>query len=207
MQLEARSCADESSRGRVAKCRASSSRIASLCSGDGSGKRSSKSGRSMVSAKCGQKRPACSIMRTIALPSAQTYGPTSGFGGRGMSPEDGSTKPYMSAATCVRAALPLPVPARVDDPWVHAAEVVVRETQPLARVVEEAGEEDVGARDEAVQKLAAGGFGEVQADAALVAPELLDDEVPAGRSRDEPAGDESPDRIAEARGLHLDHLG
>ena len=103
--------------------------------------------------------------------------------------------------------LPLPVPARVDDPWVHAAEIFVGETQPLARVVEEAGEEDVGACDEAVQQLPAGGFGEVQTDAALVAPELLDDEVPAGRSRDEPAGDESPDRIAEARVLHLDHLG
>src|SRR5439155_3340988 len=113
----------------------------------------------------------------------------------------------VAAATGVRAAPPLAMSARVDEPRVHATEVLVGEAQPLARVVEEAGEEDVGTRDEAVEKLPAGGLGEVQADAALVPPELLDDEVPAGRAGDEPAGDEAADRIAEARVLDLEHLG
>src|SRR5439155_16868104 len=36
--------------------------------------------------------------------------------------------------------------------------------------------------------------------------ELLDDEVPAGRAGDQPAGDEPADRIAEAWVLDLDHL-
>src|SRR5438093_1533782 len=192
MQFEARSRADQSSRGRVAKCRASSSRIASLCSGAGSGKRSSRSGRPMVSTKCGQKRPTWSIMRTIGLPSAQTYGPTSGFGARGMSPDDGSMKPYISAAVMSGDSTHTAVPR---------SETSTSQPSPVRSRRKRAA-----ATPPAVQQLAASGFGQVQADAALVPAELLDDEVPARRAGDQPAGDEAADRIAEARVLDLDHL-
>ena len=48
---------------------------------------------------------------------------------------------------------------------------------------------------------------EVDPDAALVAAEMLDEEVAARCARDESGGDETADGIAVARVLDLHHLG
>ena len=56
-------------------------------------------------------------------------------------------------------------------------QIVPGEAQALARVVEEAGEEDVGAGDEAIEQGAALRLPEIDAHVALVAPEMLDEEV------------------------------
>ena len=79
--------------------------------------------------------------------------------------------------------------------------------EPLARVGEEVREEDVRALDQAVEQGAAVVGREVDPDAPLVAPDLLDDEVPPRGAGDEAAGDQAADRIAEARMLDLDDLG
>src|SRR5262249_56301931 len=97
--------------------------------------------------------------------------------------------------------------ARVDEPRIDGAQVVPGDAQPLAGVVEEAGEEDVGAGDEPVEQGATLRMPEIDADAALVAAEVLDEEVAAGRAGDEARGDESADRVAEARLLDLHDLG
>ena len=51
------------------------------------------------------------------------------------------------------------------------------------------------------------GVPEIDADAALVAAEMLDEEVAARRAGDQARGDEAADRVAEARVLDLDDLG
>jgi hypothetical protein len=99
------------------------------------------------------------------------------------------------------------VPLRVDEARVHAAEVVVGDPEPLARVGQEVGEEDVGPLDQAVEQGATGFAPEVDADAPLVAPDLLDDEVASRRTGNEPAGDQAADGVAEAGMLDLDDLG
>jgi len=66
---------------------------------------------------------------------------------------------------------------------------------------------NVRALDQAVEERATVVGGEVDPDAPLVAADLLDDEVPPGRSRHEPAGDEAPDRVAVERVLDLHDLG
>src|SRR5262249_25837666 len=76
--------------------------------------------------------------------------------------------------------------ARVDQPRIDRAQVVPGDAQPLAGVVEEAGEEDVGAGDEPVEQGAALRMPEIDADAALVATEVLDEEVASGRAGDQP---------------------
>ena len=65
--------------------------------------------------------------------------------------------PVVAAAARVGTAASLARAAGVDQPRVDRAQVVPRDAQALARVVEEAGEEDVGARDQAIEQRAAVG--------------------------------------------------
>jgi len=138
-------------------------------------------------------------LRDVGLPA-----PREPVGNAAAGPERNAV---VAAASRIGAALPLAVAARVDESRVHPAEVLVRQAKPLARIVEEAREEHVGPGDEPIEELPARGLRQVEAEAPLVPPELLDDEVPARRARDESAGDESPDRVPEPGMLHLDHLG
>src|SRR6185369_10444897 len=81
MHSDARSLASQYARGWVEKKPTSSSRIAAaaLKRASAVGYRVSRSSRPTVAANRGQKRSACSIMRTRPLPSWQKYVPTSGF--------------------------------------------------------------------------------------------------------------------------------
>src|SRR5437016_4684963 len=92
------------------------------------------------------------------------------------------------------------MPSTVFSRWKSAA------ATPPAGVGQEVGEEHVGALDQADEERAALVGPEVDADAALVPPELLDDEVASRRPRDHAARDQAADRIAMAGVLDLDHL-
>src|SRR5262249_34057339 len=94
----------------------------------------------------------------------------------------------------------------VDEAWIDGAHVVPRDAQTLPGVVEKAGEEDVGAGDEAVEQGATLRLPEVDADAALVAPEMLDEEVAPRGARNQSRRDEPADRVAEAGVLDLHDL-
>ena len=89
----------------------------------------------------------------------------------------------VAAAARVGAAAPLAGAAGVDQARVDRPQIVPGEAQALARVVEEAGEEDVGAGDQPVEQRAALGLAQVDAEAALVASQVLDEEVPPRRAR------------------------
>src|SRR5439155_213743 len=112
----------------------------------------------------------------------------------------------VAAAARAGPARALAVALGVDEARVHAPQVLPGDAQPLARIGQEVGEEHVGAHDQAVEERAALVGPEVDADAALLPPELLDDEVAARRARDHAARDQAADRIAVARVLDLDHL-
>jgi hypothetical protein len=90
---------------------------------------------------------------------------------------------------------------------VHRVDVVPHELQPFARVVEEARDHHVGPREQAVEERAAVQPREVDADAPLVAAEVLDEEVPSRRAGHEAGRDEAAHRIARARVLDLDDVG
>src|SRR6185503_9612857 len=113
----------------------------------------------------------------------------------------------VSATTRIGTTPALAVAARVDDPRVHAPHVVVGETEALARVVEEARDEHVGPFEQAIEQRAPVGRGEIDADAALVPTQVLDQEVAARRAWHQPRGDQAADGIAGARVLDLDDLG
>src|SRR5437773_2970914 len=112
----------------------------------------------------------------------------------------------VSAAARVGPARALAVALGVDEARVHAPQVLVGDAEALARVGQEVGQEHVGALDQAVEERAAVVGPEIDADAALLPPELLDDEVAARRPGDHAARDQAADRVAVARVLDLHHL-
>src|SRR5262249_11547411 len=133
-----------------------------------------------------------------------------GLSGGGEAVRDAATGPeryaVVAATPGVGPAPPLPGAASVDEPRIHRAQVVPGDPEALACVVEEARQEDVGAGHELQEESAPVGMREVDPDAPLVAPQVLDEEIPARGSRNEPRGDEPADRVAEARGLDLADL-
>src|SRR4029453_15294638 len=112
----------------------------------------------------------------------------------------------VATAARIRPPTSLAGATGVDEAGVHGAQVVPRDPEPLARVVEEAGGEDVAAGDELPEERVAFGVREIDADAALVAAQMLDEEVPARRSGNQPRGDEPADRIAEVGGVDFHDL-
>ena len=97
-------------------------------------------------------------------------------------------------------------PDRVDAARVHRPDVVGAQPQLLARRRQEARDEHVGPRDQRVERGAAVVVAQVDRDAALVAVELLEEDVEALDVRDDAQLRVVPQRIAR-RALDLDDVG
>src|SRR5262249_56663557 len=119
--------------------------------------------------------------------------------GGGEAVRDAAPRPeghaVVAAAPGVRPARTLAVPLRVHEPRVHPPEVLERDAEPLAGVGQEVRQKHVRALDQAVDERPPLVGADVEADAALVSADLLDDEVAARRAGDEATGDEAADRV------------
>src|SRR2546422_708683 len=117
----------------------------------------------------------------------------------GISPAVGSMLPYMSAAVMSGDITHMAVPR---------SETSISIPSPLRSRRKRAAATPPARHMPPMKspKAGPGVVGEVDPDAPLVPADLLDDEVAPRGSRDEPPGDEAPDRIADTRVLDLDDL-